>query len=229
MMTLADTLSARLRKAFLACGFDEDALGRVGVAQSTDLRFGDYQSNAAMVLAKEAKQNPRALAQAVMDQAEVDDLAEMEIAGPGFLNFRVKPEAFAAHLGAVFGDESLGVARCAAPQRIVLDFSAPNVAKPMHVGHIRSTIIGDSLTRIARFLGHEVITDNHIGDWGTQFGMVIWAWKREMDRKALENDPLTELLRLYRIANEACKEDETVREACREELVRLQQGDAGNL
>ncbi len=229
MTTLADTLSARLRKAFLACGFDEDALGRVGVAQSTDLRFGDYQSNAAMVLAKEAKQNPRALAQAVMDQAEVDDLAEMEIAGPGFLNFRVKPEAFAAHLGTVFGDEALGVARCAAPQRIVLDFSAPNVAKPMHVGHIRSTIIGDSLTRIARFLGHEVITDNHIGDWGTQFGMVIWAWKREMDREALENDPLTELLRLYRIANEACKEDETVREACREELVQLQQGDAGNL
>jgi len=227
-MTLAEELKGRLRAGLAACGFDEAVLERVGVSQSADLRFGDYQSNAAMVLAKEAKQNPRALAEAVVAKTDVSGLAEMEIAGPGFLNFRVLPEAFAKRVAGLCGDERLGVAEVADPERIVLDFSAPNVAKPMHVGHIRSTIIGDSLSRIGRFLGHEVITDNHLGDWGTQFGMVVWAWKKELDREALEADPLAELLRLYRMASEGGKADEVIREACREELVKLQQGDAEN-
>jgi arginyl-tRNA synthetase len=228
-MTLAEELKGRLRAGLAACGFDEAVLERVGVSQSADLRFGDYQSNAAMVLAKEAKQNPRALAEAVVAKTDVSGLAEMEIAGPGFLNFRVLPEAFAKRVVGLCGDERLGVAQVAEPERIVLDFSAPNVAKPMHVGHIRSTIIGDSLSRIGRFLGHEVITDNHLGDWGTQFGMVVWAWKKELNREALEADPLAELLRLYRLASEGGKADEVIREACREELVKLQQGGAENL
>jgi len=227
-MTLVEQLKERLREGFAKCGFEADVLERVSIAASADLRFGDYQSNAAMMLAKQAKQNPRALAEAVMEQTEVADLAEMEIAGPGFLNFRLKPEAFAKQVGEVFADDRLGVAPVTAPRKIVLDFSAPNVAKPMHVGHIRSTIIGDSLARIGRFLGHEMITDNHIGDWGTQFGMVIWAWKKELDRDALDADPLSELLRLYRLANDACKEDDAIRNECREELVRLQQGEAEN-
>ena len=227
-MTLAEELKGRLRAGLAACGFDEAVLERVGVSQSADLRFGDYQSNAAMVLAKEAKQNPRALAEAVVAKTDVSGLAEMEIAGPGFLNFRVLPEAFAKRVAGLCGDERLGVAQVTEPERIVLDFSAPNVAKPMHVGHIRSTIIGDSLSRIGRFLGHEVITDNHLGDWGTQFGMVVWAWKKELNREALEADPLAELLRLYRLASEGGKADEVIREACRKELVKLQQGDAEN-
>lgn len=228
-MTLAEQLREQLRAGFAACGVPEEALEKVSVTQAADLRFGDYQSNAAMVLAKEAKQNPRALAAAVQEATQVSDYAEIEVAGPGFLNFRVKPEAFAERLSAMLSDERLGVAKAEDRFRIVIDFSAPNVAKPMHVGHIRSTIIGDALARIGRFLGHKVITDNHIGDWGTQFGMVIWAWKQELDRAALELDPLNELLRLYRVANAQSKEDPQVREDCRRELVALQQGDPGNL
>jgi arginyl-tRNA synthetase len=116
----------------------------------------------------------------------------------------------------------------AEPQNIIVDFSAPNVAKPMHVGHIRSTIIGDSLSRISRFLGHNVTTDNHIGDWGTQFGMVIYGWKNLVDSVAIEADPLQELLRLYRAVNLLCKEDESIKDECRDELVKLQSGDAEN-
>ncbi len=228
-MTLAELLRERLRAGFIACGIEGEALERVGVTQAADLRFGDYQSNAAMVLAKAAKKNPRALAESVMNVTEAADLAEIEIAGPGFLNFRVKPAAFAGRLGEMLEDGRLGVASSEDRFRIVIDFSAPNVAKPMHVGHLRSTIIGDALSRVARFLGHHVVTDNHIGDWGTQFGMVIWAWKRELKREALESDPLAELLRLYRVANSQSKEDDTIREECRRELVALQQGDPGNL
>lgn len=228
-MTLAEQLRERLRAGFTACGFDGEALEKVGVTQAADLRFGDYQSNAAMVLAKGAKQNPRALAESVSEATDVAGLAKIEIAGPGFLNFRVKPEAFALRLGDMLGDDRLGVAKVSQALRIVIDFSAPNVAKPMHVGHLRSTFIGDALARVARFLGHEVITDNHIGDWGTQFGMVIWAWKKELNRTALEGDPLTELLRLYRLASSQSKEEDAIREECRQELVALQQGNAENL
>jgi arginyl-tRNA synthetase len=231
-MTILQFLEIRLREAVRACGFAGDDLARVSVTQAADLRFGDYQSNVAMVLAKAAKRNPRELAGEIMGRTEVEGMAGIEIAGPGFLNFRVAPAAFADRVGALLEDDRLGVPLAAEPRTVVVDFSAPNIAKPMHVGHIRSTIIGDALSRLARFLGHRVITDNHVGDWGTQFGMVIWAWKREeggVDRKALDSDPLAELLRLYRLANGASKEDEAVREECREELVKLQQGDPGNL
>ena len=145
------------------------------VSPSQDLRFGDYQSNAAMMLAKQAKMNPRALATQVVEQFGDSEIATPEIAGPGFINFRVKAEYFAARAEAMLRDERLGVSLVEQPKTIVIDFSAPNVAKPMHVGHIRSTIIGDTLGRLARFLGHKVITDNHIGDWGTQFGMILWG------------------------------------------------------
>ena len=228
-MTLVEILKERLRAGCAACGIGEEELEKVDVMQAADLRFGDYQSNAAMVLAKVVKQSPRSLAEALAEVTEVSDLAEVEIAGPGFMNFRVRAEAFAGCLGDLLEDDRLGVERVRTPHRIVIDFSAPNVAKPMHVGHLRSTFIGDSLARIGRFLGHEVITDNHIGDWGTQFGMVIWAWKRELDRSALEDDSLNELLRLYRTANSRCAEEESVKEECRQELVALQQGDENNL
>ena len=126
-------------------------------------------------------------------------------------------------------DERLGVPLAQTPLRIVIDFGSPNVAKPMHVGHIRSTVLGDALARIAKFLGHDVIRDNHIGDWGTQFGMVIYGWKNLLDRAALERDPIAELVRIYKTANELGKGDEAVRDACRNELVKLQAGDEENL
>lgn len=227
-MTLQNTLHSALLTALRTLNVEEEALGRIGVSIAKDLQFGDYQTNAAMVLAKVLKKNPRELAQQIVDTISVQGFAELSIAGPGFINFTVTPAAYAQHVLTLATDERCGVARTENPETYVIDFSSPNVAKPMHVGHIRSTIIGDSLSRITRFLGHDVITDNHIGDWGTQFGMVIWAWKKELNETALTAEPLQELLRLYRLASQASKEDETVRELCRSELVKLQSGNAEN-
>ena len=224
-MTLIQDLESRLAAAF------QNVLGEsvtAPVVAAADLRFGDYQSNAAMALAKIRKTNPRALAEQVIAALDLSGLGTADIAGPGFINFRISPETFAARAKAQLADSRLGVPLAAEPKTIVVDFSAPNVAKPMHIGHIRSTIIGAALASIARFLGHKVITDNHIGDWGTQFGMVTWAWKQCLDEEALLADPLQELLRLYRHASDLSKADDAVREACRQELVKLQQGDEEN-
>ena len=225
-MTLLQDLEARLCAA-LARALGEPVAATVTAA--ADLRFGDYQTNAAMVLAKQRKTNPRALAQQIIDHLQLDGLGSADIAGPGFINFRISPEAYAARAAALLTDDRLGVPAVGEGRTVVVDFSAPNVAKPMHVGHIRSTIIGDSLCRIARFLGFRVIADNHIGDWGTQFGMIIHGWKNHLDQAALESDPITELVRVYRGVNAATKEDPAVLDACKAELVKLQAGDAENL
>ncbi|RPJ33606.1 MAG: arginine--tRNA ligase [Verrucomicrobiaceae bacterium] len=225
-MTLLQDLEARLASA-LAATLGEPA--SAAVTPAADLRFGDYQTNAAMVLAKQRKTNPRALAQEIIDRVDLTGLATAEIAGPGFINFRILPQAYAAKAMALLKDQKLGVPAIGEGRTVVVDFSAPNVAKPMHVGHIRSTIIGDSLCRIARFLGFRVIADNHIGDWGTQFGMIIHGWKNHLDHAALEADPITELVRVYRDVNAATKQDPAVLETCKAELVKLQAGDAENL
>ena len=225
-MTLLQELESRLAAALTA------ALGEPATAAVTaaaDLRFGDYQSNAAMVLAKQRKANPRALAQEIIDRLQLDGLATADIAGPGFINFRILPEAYASRTAALLSDEKLGVPDIGQGRTVVVDFSAPNVAKPMHVGHIRSTIIGDSLCRVARFLGYHVIADNHIGDWGTQFGMILHGWKTKLDAAALDADPITELVRVYREVNADTKTDSTVLETCKAELVKLQAGDTENL
>ncbi len=198
----------------------------VSVAQ--DLRFGDYQSNVAMMLAKRVGMNPRELATKLMEAME-DSLAATEIAGPGFINFRIRPECLAARAEKMLHDDRLGVDKVQQPKTIVIDFSAPNVAKPMHVGHIRSTIIGDTLARLARFLGHTVISDNHIGDWGTQFGMILWGWKNILNQEELEKNPIDALLDVYKTVNLKCKEDETLLPLCKAELVKLQGGDEENL
>ena len=125
-----------------------------------------------------------------------------EIAGPGFINLRLRTGWMAGQLLAMVKDERLGVARVSTPRTVVLDFSSPNVAKPMHVGHIRSTVIGDSLARILRFVGHRVITDNHLGDWGTQFGMIIYGYKNFVDASAYQQEPVAELGRLYRLVRQ---------------------------
>ncbi|MEY3897489.1 MAG: hypothetical protein RLZZ214_3010 [Verrucomicrobiota bacterium] len=225
-MTLLQELESRLAAALTAT-LGEPATAAVTAA--ADLRFGDYQSNAAMVLAKQQKTNPRALAQQIIDRLELTGLATADIAGPGFINFRILPEAYAARAVALIRDERLGVPATGAGKTVVVDFSAPNVAKPMHVGHIRSTIIGDSLARIARFLGFKVIADNHIGDWGTQFGMIIYGWNHFLDEAALAENPIQELVRVYRQVNAATKEDPAVLEVCKAELVKLQAGDPENL
>lgn len=229
-MTIPEFLEDKLQA--LIAGVAEGALPegfRPAVTLSTDLRFGDYQSNAAMILAKQLRTNPRALAQKVVDGWQDTDFASLEIAGPGFLNFRVNPGVFARRTQELLSDDRLGVARVAEPKTIVVDFSAPNVAKPMHVGHIRSTIIGDALSRIARFLGHRVISDNHIGDWGTQFGMILWGWKNALDMNELEANPIEALLSLYKDINLRCKETPELLEICKAELVKLQAGDPENL
>ena len=225
-MTHLQNLESRL-----ACAL-ENALGEAttpNITAAADLRFGDYQSNSAMVLAKRKKTNPRALAQQIIDAIDLGEIATADIAGPGFINFRILPEAYAAHAVSLLKDERLGVPEPGKGKRVVVDFSAPNVAKPMHVGHIRSTIIGDSLCRIARFLGFEVIADNHIGDWGTQFGMILHGWKTLLVHDALEMDPIAELVRVYREVNASTKDDPAILETCKAELVKLQAGDPENL
>jgi arginyl-tRNA synthetase len=225
METIPTLLEARLRAALT--DFPE-ASPRVQAA--ADARFGDYQTNVAMTLAKAARMNPRQLAEQIIARLDVAELClPPEIAGAGFINFRLTPAALAERFRALTHDAKLGVPAPAAPRRFVFDFSSPNVAKPMHVGHIRSTILGDALARIAEFLGHAVVRDNHIGDWGTQFGMLLVGWKTLLDRTALERDPIGEMERLYKALNARQQDDPAVREAARAELVKLQGGDAENL
>ena len=230
MPSFRDLLTQRLRAAFASANIAVPDGIALDVVNASDARFGDYQSNAAMLVAKAAKMNPRQLATTLVEHFEGAGLSQKpEIAGPGFLNFRLTPEVLGKTLAATLSDPNCGVAPAEHPRRIVVDFSAPNVAKPMHVGHIRSTFIGDCLARIARIAGHTVITDNHVGDWGTQFGMILHGWKTQLNQEALHQDPIHELVRVYRAVNAATKADESVLEICKGELVRLQQGDAENL
>jgi arginyl-tRNA synthetase len=223
MQTIQAILASRLQAAV----GDSGGLP-VSVQASADARFGDYQSAIAMQLAKVRKANPRALAQEIIGRLQVDDLCEApEIAGAGFINLRVKRDAWTQHIAAVSADARLGVPELPV-RRMVLDFSGPNVAKPMHVGHIRSTILGDALARVARFLGFAVVTDNHIGDWGTQFGMLCLAWKNLRNAEAIAADPIAELERIYKLQNERCKADPAEMNAARAELVKLQSGDPEN-
>jgi arginyl-tRNA synthetase len=223
------TFQALLTKK-LSDGLAQAGLPTAGeLTQATDPRFGDYQTNVALVLGKQRGENPRALAQKIVAQLDVSDLSEQPaVAGAGFINFTLRQAAVEKQTLQMLHHNRLGVAKTELPRRIVIDFGSPNVAKPMHVGHIRSTVLGDALARVAQFLGHDVIRDNHIGDWGTQFGMVIWGWKNLLDRRALQRDPLAEIVRIYKETNERTSKEQEVREACRQELVQLQAGDKEN-
>jgi arginyl-tRNA synthetase len=208
------------------------------VMPSQDARFGDYQCNCAMPLGKRLGKPPREVAAALVERLELADLCEpltpASIAGPGFINLRLSGDFLAERLAAALTDvERQGVRPTPEPRTIVLDYSSPNVAKPMHVGHIRSTVIGDALYRILTFLGHRVISDNHVGDWGTQFGMIIYGWKHFGDEAAFERAAVPELSRLYRLVNSLVEYHETknvslpaaeARAAqCREQFKALQQ------
>ncbi len=225
MDTFQSLLAKKLSHALRMRGLPEAG----ELTQATDPRFGDYQANVALVLGKQRAENPRALAEKIAAHLDVDDLCERPaVAGAGFINFRLRPVAIEKKTLDLLRDERLGVAETESPRRIAIDFGSPNVAKPMHVGHIRSTVLGDALARIAQFLGHKVIRDNHVGDWGTQFGMVIYGWKNLLDRQALRRDPLAEIVRVYKETNEGASTDPQIREACRQELVKLQAGDKEN-
>ena len=174
------------------------------IRPSQDPKFGDYQANCAMPLGKRLGKPPREVAQDIVDRVDVGDLCDPpEIAGPGFINLRLTDTRIEACLVAALQDEDrLGVEPTARPRVFVMDYSSPNVAKPMHVGHIRSTFIGDSLYRILQFLGHRTISDNHIGDWGTQFGMILFGYKHFLEERCYRDSPVEELGRLYRHVNQ---------------------------
>ncbi len=194
-------------------------------------KFGDYQCTSLMGLVKRKGGNPREVATQIVDQLAERETpcAHIEVAGPGFINFRLNPQALEAALNDGQASHRYFVDPASPSRTVVVDFSSPNVAKPMHVGHIRSTNLGDCLCRILRFLGHKVISDNHIGDWGTQFGKLIVGWKRGIEDTALEGDALGEMERLYREINQLCNADPGILESARAELLKLQQGDPLNL
>jgi arginyl-tRNA synthetase len=204
---------------------------------SSNPTHGDYQANCAMPLAKRLGQPPRTVAELLVQRLDVAGVCDApEVAGPGFINLRLSDAWLAQQVQALAGNERLGVDPLAHTRTIVLDYSSPNVAKPLHVGHLRSTIIGDAVQRILAFLGHRVIRDNHLGDWGTQFGILIYGYKHLRDEAAYQRDPVGELARLYVEVKKSFKGDEDdeagndpVQQACREETAKLHRGDPENL
>ncbi len=222
----------RLRTIFgsaLPEGADRAAFEKA-VRPATDPKFGDYQANGCMTLAKAMGRKPRDLAQELASTLDLMPMAgPPEIAGPGFLNIRLNEEWVAACLGDLLVDEHLGLNPPDRVKTVVIDFSSPNVAKPMHVGHLRSTVIGDSLARIIAANGHQVVRDNHLGDWGSQFGMILWGWKNARDEDRYAIDPVGELARLYRLVQDRIKaRDSSVEDAARGETAKLHAGDAEN-
>ncbi|HEY9808128.1 MAG TPA: arginine--tRNA ligase [Halomicronema sp.] len=227
MTSTLNQLKALFDKAFTAA-FGGDLAGTDPMlVLATNPKFGDYQSNAAMSLAKKLGMKPRDIAQRIVENLEISDICETpEIAGPGFINLTLKPAYLESQLTAIQADSRLGVPPAENPQRVVVDFSSPNIAKEMHVGHLRSTIIGDSIARILEFFGHDVLRLNHVGDWGTQFGMLI-AYLREVYPDALTTAnalDIGDLVAFYKKAKQRFDEDEIFQEIARQEVVKLQAG-----
>lgn len=228
---VANLLDSALRAAAGRLGWaDRGFEPEVRVA---DPAHGDFQANGALAFAKREKQNPRAVAQQIVDQlaAEIVAQFDLSLAGPGFINFRLKPAALLAWLGthdseAHLRDAAAGERR---GQTWVVDYSSPNTAKQMHVGHLRSAVIGEALCRLLAFNGAQVIRDNHLGDWGTQFGKLIYGYKRWADPAALERDAIEELERVYKLGHNATPDGSPELDEARAELVKLQNGDPENV
>jgi arginyl-tRNA synthetase len=200
-MNILAHLRSRLATALASFTDDPDTFAAM-VGETQDQKLGDFQANCAMPLAGKLGKGRRELAGEIVEQLDVSDLFEdPEIAGPGFINLRLRDDRLTELVNDLVSDERLGVEKATNPRTIVVDYSAPNVAKPMHVGHLRSSVIGDALCRVLRFLGHKVIGDNHIGDWGTQFGMIIYGYKHFRDDAALQRDSVEELARLYKLVS----------------------------
>lgn len=236
-MNVLELLQARFRDTLSGLVADPAPFAAM-VKPAQDARQGDYQANCAMPLGKQLGQKPQDIAREIVKRLGSDDMLEdVQVAGPGFINLRLRTSWLTAQLERIATDADLGVEPTTKPRTYVVDFSSPNVAKPMHVGHLRSTIIGDCLARLLRRLGHRVITDNHLGDWGEQFGILLYGYKHFCDTNALQTDPVRELARLYvhvRGLMKAGEEednaglDNPVAEAARQETARLHAGDAEN-
>ncbi|MFN5730550.1 MAG: arginine--tRNA ligase [Planctomyces sp.] len=201
-MNLLTQIKQRFAPALAGLASDVPALLDM-IRPAQDAKFGDFQANFAMPLAKQLGRSPRDVAAEVLTKLQIDDLCESpEIAGPGFINLRLRTEVLAERLSRIAFDDRLGVPATEAPRTVVVDFSSPNVAKPMHVGHLRSTVIGDSIVKTLRFAGHRVTSDNHIGDWGTQFGMIIYGYRHFRDESSWRASAVGELARLYKLVNQ---------------------------
>jgi len=215
-------LSEKVSQALIAAGAPADCEPQV--RQSAKVQFGDYQANGVMAVAKKLGMPPRQLAEQVLTHLDLTGIAsKTEIAGPGFINIFLEPAFLASHVDAALKSDRLGVTQ-PEPQTVVIDYSAPNVAKEMHVGHLRSTIIGDAAVRTLEFLGHKVIRANHVGDWGTQFGMLIAYLEKQQQENAGEM-ALADLEGFYREAKKHYDEDEAFAERARSYVVKLQGGD----
>ena len=221
-MNIQSFLSDKIKQAMIAAGADEQC--EPLVRQSGKAQFGDYQANGIMGAAKKLSLNPREFAQKVVDKLELNEIAKkVDIAGPGFINIFLNPDWVAKNIDNALKEENLGI-RDANPQTIVVDYSSPNVAKEMHVGHLRSTIIGDAVVRALEFLGNKVIRANHVGDWGTQFGMLI-AYLEKMENEHATAMELSDLEAFYRAAKEHYDNDAQFAEKARNYVVKLQSGD----
>ena len=224
-MTLTDTIRSAFEKAFPGEDF-----ASVRVVPATDSRFGDYQCNDALKIAKKFRLNPREAAAKVVENLDQSCFDKVEIAGPGFLNLTVSAKWLAESLERFAASENNGIAQTGAGKRVVIDYSSPNAAKQMHIGHIRSTVIGCAIDRIFRALGYEVIADNHLGDWGTQFGILIKGYRECLSDDERNNLTVANLEKCYVLSAAKAKEEDGVwKEDCKRELVTLQQGDAENL
>lgn len=219
---VAERVSAALER----CGFPGSA-DAARFSDRTDI--SDFQSNVAFRLAKQAKMPPIKVAERIVAELAGDlMIRDARVDGAGFVNFRLSDDFLAAYLAEIAADPHFGTAQAHEARTFVIDYGGPNVAKSMHVGHLRSTIIGDALVRILRFLGHEVIADNHLGDWGTQFGLLIVGMREFGDAEALAREPIVELERIYKQASERAKDDPAFAAEARVELAKLQAGDAEN-
>ena len=219
-------LNAAVRAAFEKA-FPGGDFGFVRTTPATDPKFGDYQCNDALKIARKLGMKPRDVAEKVA--ANLDPSLKAEVAGPGFLNLTVSGEWLASGLSALAASPSCGIPQQGAGRKIVIDYSSPNAAKQMHIGHIRSTVIGNAIDRIFRALGYTVVADNHLGDWGTQFGILIKGYRECLTQEERDNLTVANLEKCYVLSAARAKEEDGVwKDACRAELVKLQRGDADN-
>ena len=221
---LSEWLIIRFKKCF------DVNIVNAEISSTNNEKFGDFQSNASLSNSKKLKLSPRDISNKIINTKNIPSFVEkIEIAGPGFINFTIKNNSISNNLEFLIKDNCLGVNQIGKNKTIIIDYSSPNVAKPMHIGHIRSTVIGNALDRLHRFQGYNVIADNHLGDWGTQFGLMIIGFREYVDNEALNISPIDELERIYVKSYNRSKEDNEWKQLAKKELVKLQQGDKDNL
>ncbi len=226
MNNTVEQLKLSFEKALSAAFGDEYAKIDPLLVPASNPKFGDYQSNIALSLAKRLGQQPRKIAEQLIQELNVDNICETpQVAGAGFINLTLLPSYLEAQLRSIYTDSRLGIAEAQTPRRVIVDFSAPNIAKEMHVGHLRSTIIGDSIARVLEFFGHNVLRLNHVGDWGTQFGMLITQLRETQSVSDYDLLDLGELVEFYRESKKRFDDDAEFRERSRQAVVELQSGD----